>query len=229
MQKNKNTTNIINFPNKKSKLEREVEAIIFAAEEPLDIETIEERVGTSKDVKKILLKLQQEYSSRGINLICISNKWIFRTASDLSKLMSLQKSKQKKLSKATIETLAIIVYHQPVTRSEIEDIRGVAFASNTLEVLLELDWIKPAGRKNVPGKPIQYSTTENFLNHFNIQKLSDLPTIDELSSAGLIDTASIDSSIFGTGKFFKEQEKEKKDNIYSDIDKALKETPKPDK
>ena len=141
MQKNKNTTNIINFPNKKSKLEREVEAIIFAAEEPLDIETIEERVGTSKDVKKILLKLQQEYSSRGINLICISNKWIFRTASDLSKLMSLQKSKQKKLSKATIETLAIIVYHQPVTRSEIEDIRGVAFASNTLEVLLELDWI----------------------------------------------------------------------------------------
>jgi segregation and condensation protein B len=228
MQKNKNTTNIINFPNKKSKLEREVEAIIFAAEEPLDIETIEERVGTSKDVKKILLKLQQEYSSRGINLICISNKWIFRTASDLSKLMSLQKSKQKKLSKATIETLAIIVYHQPVTRSEIEDIRGVAFASNTLEILLELDWIKPAGRKNVPGKPIQYSTTENFLNHFNIQKLSDLPTIDELSSAGLIDTASIDSSIFGTGKFFKEQEKEKKDNIYSDIEDAIKQSPKSD-
>ena len=228
MQKNKNTTNIINFPNKKSKLEREVEAIIFAAEEPLDLETIEERVGTSKDVKKILLKLQQEYSSRGINLICISNKWIFRTASDLSKLMSLQKSKQKKLSKATIETLAIIVYHQPVTRSEIEDIRGVAFASNTLEVLLELDWIKPAGRKNVPGKPIQYSTTENFLNHFNIQKLSDLPTIDELSSAGLIDTASIDSSIFGTGKFFKEQEKEKKDNIYSDIEDAIKQSPKSD-
>ena len=172
--------------------------------------------------------MQQEYSSRGINLICISNKWIFRTASDLSKLMSLQKSKQKKLSKATIETLAIIVYHQPVTRSEIEDIRGVAFASNTLEVLLELDWIKPAGRKNVPGKPIQYSTTENFLNHFNIQKLSDLPTIDELSSAGLIDTASIDSSIFGTGKFFKEQEKEKKDNIYSDIEDAIKQSPKSD-
>ena len=142
--------------------------------------------------------------------------------------MSLQKSKQKKLSKATIETLAIIVYHQPVTRSEIEDIRGVAFASNTLEILLELDWIKPAGRKNVPGKPIQYSTTENFLNHFNIQKLSDLPTIDELSSAGLIDTASIDSSIFGTGKFFKEQEKEKKDNIYSDIEDAIKQSPKSD-
>jgi len=140
--------------------------------------------------------------------------------------MSLQKSTQRKLSKATIETLSIIVYHQPVTRSEIEDIRGVAFATNTLEILLELDWIKPSGRKNVPGKPIQYITTENFLNHFNIQKLSDLPTIDELSSAGLIDTSAVDSSIFGTGKFFEEQEKEKKDNIYSDIDDAIKQSPK---
>ena len=134
---------------------------------------------------------------------------------------------QKKLSKAAIETLAIIVYHQPVTRSEIEEIRGVSFATNTLETLLELDWVRSSGRKNVPGKPLQYVTTDVFLNHFNIQKLSDLPTVDELSSAGLIDTSSIDSSIFGTGKFFKEQEKEKKDNIYSDIDKVIKkETPK---
>jgi len=226
MEKDKNINNVINFPKKKSKLEREVEAIIFAADEPLDVETIEKRIGTSKNIKKILEKLQEEYSTRGINLVCISNKWIFRTATDLSKLMSLQKSTQKKLSRTSIETLAIIVYHQPVTRSEIEEIRGVAFATNTLEVLLELDWIRPAGRKNVPGKPIQYVTTENFLTHFNIQKLSDLPTVDELSSAGLIDTSSIDSSIFGTGKFFKEQEKEKKDNIYSDIDKVIKETPK---
>ena len=226
MEKDKDINNVINFPKKKSKLEREVEAIIFAADEPLDVETIEKRDGTSKNIKKILEKLQEEYSTRGINLVCISNKWIFRTAIDLSKLMSLQKSTQKKLSRTSIETLAIIVYHQPVTRSEIEEIRGVAFATNTLEVLLELDWIRPAGRKNVPGKPIQYVTTENFLTHFNIQKLSDLPTVDELSSAGLIDTSSIDSSIFGTGKFFKEQEKEKKDNIYSDIDKVIKETPK---
>ena len=140
--------------------------------------------------------------------------------------MSLQKSTQKKLSKATIETLAIIVYHQPVTRSEIEEIRGVAFGTNTIEILLELDWVRPAGRKDVPGKPILYVTTENFLNYFNIQKLSDLPTIDELSSAGLIDTSSIDSSIFGTGKFFKEQSKAEKDNIYSDIDEAIKQSPK---
>ena len=223
MQKD-NKNNIINFPNKKSKLEKEIEAIIFAAEEPLDIETIEERVGTRTNIKKILENLQKEYTGRGINLVCIQNKWIFRTALDVSKLMSLQKSSQRKLSKATIETLSIIVYHQPVTRSEIEEIRGVAFASNTLEILLELDWVKPAGRKNVPGKPIQYATTENFLNHFNIKKLSDLPTIDELSSAGLIDAGSVDSSIFGTGKFFKEQSQDKKDNIYSDVDDVLKQT-----
>tara|TARA_Y100000817_G_scaffold21891_1_gene15874 strand:- start:244 stop:930 length:687 start_codon:yes stop_codon:yes gene_type:complete len=218
--------NIINFPQKKTKLEKEVEAIIFAAEEPLDVETIEERVGTRSNIKKVLENLQNEYANRGINLVCVSNKWIFRTALDVSKLMSLQKSQQRKLSKATIETLSIIVYHQPVTRSEIEEIRGVAFASNTLEILLELDWVKPAGRKNVPGKPIQYATTENFLNHFNIKKLSDLPTVDELSSAGLIDPGSVDSSIFGTGKFFKEQSQDKKDNIYSDVDDVLKQTNK---
>ena len=226
MEKNKKKNNIINFPRKKSKLEREIEAIIFAAEEPLDIETIEKRVGSTNNIKKILENLQKEYSQRGINLVCVSNKWVFRTATDLSKLMSLQKSTQKKLSKATIETLAIIVYHQPVTRSEIEEIRGVAFGTNTIEILLELDWVRLAGRKNVPGKPIQYVTTEKFLNHFNIQKLSDLPTIDELSSAGLIDSSSIDTSIFGTGKFFKEQLKAEKDNIYSDIDEAIKQSPK---
>ena len=160
---------------------------------------------STTNIKSVLEKIQENYKTRRINLICIKNKWSFRTAEDLSKLMSLQKSTQKKLSKATVETLAIIVYHQPVTRSEIEEIRGVSFASNTLEILLELDWVRPAGRKDVPGKPIQYATTENFLNHFNIQKLSDLPTIDELGSAGLLDTSTIDQSIFGTGKFFKEQ------------------------
>ena len=169
MEKNKKKGNIIDFPRKKSKLEREIEAIIFAAEEPLDIETIEKRVGSTNNIKKILENLQKEYLGRGINLACVSNKWIFRTATDLSKLMSLQKSTQKKLSKATIETLAIIVYHQPVTRTEIEEIRGVAIATNTMEILLELDWVRPAGRKDVPGKPILYVTTENFLNHFNIQ------------------------------------------------------------
>ncbi len=227
--KNKKKDNIIDFPSSPTKIERQVEAILFAASEPLDLETIEKRVRTTTNLKKILENLQSMYKKRGINLVCIKNKWSFRTAEDLSKLMSLQKSTQKKLSKATIETLSIIVYHQPVTRSEIEEIRGVTFASNTLEILLELDWVRPSGRKDVPGKPIQYATTENFLNHFNIQKLSDLPTIDELGSAGLIDTSSIDKSIFGTGKFFKEQSISKKQNIYEDIDEAIKKAPEEEK
>ena len=227
--KNKKNTNVINFPASPSKLERQVEAILFAASEPLDIETIEKRLQTSTNLKKILQNLQMIYKKRGINLICIKNKWSFRTADDLSKLMALQKSTQKKLSKATLETLAIIVYHQPVTRTEIEDIRGVSFASNTLEILLELNWVRPAGRKDVPGKPIQYATTENFLNHFNIQKLSDLPTVDELGSAGLIDTTTIDKSIFGTGKFFKEQSMSEKQNIYEEIDEAIKKAPEEEK
>ena len=225
----KKKDNIINFPSSPSKLERQVEAILFAASEPLDIETIEKRIQTDTNIKKILDNLKEIYKNRGINLVCIKNKWSFRTAEVLSKLMALQKSTQKKLSKATVETLAIIVYHQPVTRSEIEEIRGVSFASNTLDILLELDWVRPAGRKDVPGKPIQYVTTENFLNHFNIQKLSDLPTIDELGTAGLIDASSIDKSIFGTGKFFKEQSLKEKNNIYEDIDEAIKKAPEEEK
>ena len=224
----KKDNKIINFPRTLSQIEKQIEAILFAAEEPLDIETIESRVKSNSNIKKSLENIQSDYKNRGINLVCIRNKWSFRTSEGLSKLMSLQKSTQKKLSKATIETLAIIVYHQPVTRSEIEEIRGVAFGTNTLEILLELDWVKPAGRKNVPGKPIQYATTENFLNHFNIQKLSDLPTVEELSSAGLIDSSSIDSSIFGTGKFYKEQSESKKEDIYSEIEKAIDQTPKSD-
>ena len=227
--KNKKKANIIDFPTSPTKLERQVEAILFAASEPLDVETIEKRLQTSINLNKVLENLQEIYKKRGINLVCIKSKWSFRTASDLSKLMALQKSTQKKLSKATIETLSIIVYHQPVTRSEIEEIRGVSFASNTLETLLELDWVRPSGRKDVPGKPIQYITTEKFLNHFNIQKLSDLPTIEELGSAGLIDTSTIDKSIFGTGKFFKEQSISEKQNIYEDIDEAIKKAPDEEK
>ena len=220
--------NIINFPSKLIDGEREVEAIIFAAAEPLDVDTIESKVSKKFDVEKILKKIQSTYSSRGINLVCISNKWSFRTAKNLSNLMSKEKTIEKKLSKAAIETLAIIVYHQPVTRAEIEEIRGVAFGTNTLEILMELNWVKPKGRKDVPGKPIQYGTTDDFLSHFNLQKLSDLPTVDELGSAGLIDSTNIDSSIFGTGKFYQEKEDVKKENIYSNIDEMLSGTLKED-
>ena len=213
--------NVVNFPSGISETEREIEAILFAAAEPLDVESIEERISKKSNVLKILEKLQQTYSNRGINLVCISKKWSFRTAQNLSKLMSRQKSVEKKLSQAAIETLAIIVYHQPVTRGEIEEIRGVAFGTNTLEILMEQNWVKPQGRKDVPGRPIQYVTTDEFLSHFNLQKLSDLPTVDELSSAGLIDNTNIDASIFGTGKFYKQKQEDKKEDIYSNIDEML--------
>ncbi len=216
--------NIINFPSKLSSLEKEIEAIVFAAAEPLDIHTIENKISKKTNVEKILLKLQNEYKERGINVVCISKKWSFRTSPNLSSLMKQEKTIEKKLSRAAIETLAIIVYHQPVTRAEIEEIRGVAFGTNTLEILMELNWVKPGGRKNVPGKPIQYITTDDFLSHFNLQKLSDLPTVDELGAAGLIDSTNIDNAIFGTGKFYKEKQDDKKEDIYSNIDEMLNST-----
>ncbi len=220
MNKKKNL-NILKFPTNIVEAERQVEAILFAAEEPLDLESIQTRLKVKANVPKILKSLENQYKNRGINLICIANKWSFRTPSNLSKLMNLQTSTQKKLSKAAIETLAIIVYHQPVTRSEIEAIRGVSFGTGTLEILLELNWVRPSGRKNVPGKPIQYVTTDELLSHFNLQKLSDLPNVEELTSAGLIDSGNVDSAIFGTGKFFKEKNDAKKENIYSNIDDML--------
>ena len=219
--KNKTDNKIVTFPKKKNNGEREIEAIIFAALEPLDIDTIESKISKKIDVLKTLKKLQVEYSTRGINLVCISSKWSFRTSDSLSNLMSQEKTVEKKLSRAAIETLAIIVYHQPVTRAEIEEIRGVAFGTNTLDILMELNWVKHQGRKDVPGKPIQYGTTNDFLSHFSLQKLSDLPTVDELGSAGLIDTSNIDNAIFGTGKFYKEKQIEKKEDIYENIDEML--------
>ena len=224
----KNNLKILKFPNNIALIERQVEAILFAAEEPLDMESIQAKLNTNANISKILDSLEKQYKNRGINLVCIVKKWSFRTATNLSKFMNLQTFSKKKLSKAAIETLAIIVYHQPVTRSEIEEIRGVSFATGTLEILLELNWVRPSGRKNVPGKPIQYITTDDFLSHFNLQKLSDLPNIEELSSAGLIDDSNVDSSIFGTGKFFKEQENEKKENVYTNIDDMLNQSLKSD-
>ena len=216
--------NIVKFPSNLTDLDKEIEAVIFAAAEPLDIDTIESKVTKKGNVVKSLEKLQQEYSSRGINLVSIKDKWSFRTSPNVSNIMSQEKTVEKKLSRAAVETLAIIVYHQPVTRAEIEEIRGVAFGTNTLEILMELNWVKPGGRKDVPGKPIQYVSTDDFLSHFNLQKLSDLPTIDELGAAGLIDSSTVDNAIFGTGKFYREKEEEKKEDIYSNIDEMLNST-----
>ena len=165
--------NVLKFPdNKVTNQEKEIEAILFSSSVPLDVNSIEDKLSKKTNVEKALENLKKFYSNRGINLICISNKWSFRTSDKLSNLLSKQKTIEKKLSKAAIETLSIIVYHQPVTRAEIEDIRGVAFGTNTLEILMELNWDKPGGRKDVPGKPIQYVTTDDFLSHFNLQKLS---------------------------------------------------------
>ena len=223
-KKLKKIDNVVNFPSHLTSIEKEIEAIIFAAAEPLDVDTIESKLSKKINVEKSLEKLKREYSNRGINLVCISNKWSFRTAPNLSNIMKLEKTVEKRLSKAAVETLAIIVYHQPVTRAEIEEIRGVAFGTNTLEILMEMNWVKPGGRKDVPGKPILYVTTEDFLSHFNLQKLSDLPTIDELGAAGLIDTTNVDNAIFGTGKFYTEKQQEKKEDIYSNIDEMINST-----
>jgi segregation and condensation protein B len=226
--KKKTPDNIVAFPKKLNDGVREVEAIVFAALEPLDVDTIESKISKKINVLKTLEKLQIEYSTRGINLVCISKRWSFRTSETLSNLMSQEKTVEKKLSRAAVETLAIIVYHQPVTRAEIEEIRGVAFGTNTLDILMELNWVKQQGRKDVPGKPIQYGTTNDFLSHFSLQKLSDLPTVEELGSAGLIDSANVDNAIFGTGKFYKEKQQEKKEDIYENIDEMLSSTLKND-
>ena len=200
-----------------------VEAILFSASEPLDLSTIKSKMKSGTDVMKILYQLQKDYSERGINLVNLANKWSFRTSGELSNKLKKEIIVQKKLSKAAIETLAIIAYHQPVTRSEIEEIRGVSFSTGTLEILFELEWVKPNGRKNIPGKPLLYVTTDKFLNHFNINSIDDLPNSEELLAAGLIDSR-IDSSIFGTSKFIESDESNKGEDIYSNIDDMISNT-----
>jgi len=200
-----------------------IEAILFSASEPLDVGTIKSKVKSGTDILKILYELQKDYEDRGIRLVNLADKWSFRTSDDLSGKLKKEIIIQKKLSKAAIETLAIIAYHQPVTRSEIEEIRGVSFSTGTLEILFELGWVKPNGRKEIPGKPLLYVTTDKFLNHFNINSLDDLPNSDELLAAGLIDSR-VDSSIFGTSKFIESDQNENKENIYSNIDDMISDT-----
>ena len=166
---------------------RLLEAMLFASAEPLDAATLAERLPEEMDVEAALVALQQEYATRGVNLVRIAGKWTFRTANDLSWLLSREAVETRKLSRAALETLAIIAYHQPVTRAEIEEIRGVSAAVGTLDVLLRTGWIRPRGRRKAPGRPITYGTTEAFLSHFGIDTLSDLPGLDELKGAGLFD------------------------------------------
>ena len=166
---------------------RLLEALLFAASEPLDEPTLVRALPDGVDVKAALASLQAEYSTRGVNLVRIGKKWTFRTASDLSWLLTKETVEQRKLSRAAIETLAIIAYHQPVTRAEIEEIRGVATAAGTLDVLLKTGWIRPRGRRKVPGRPITYGTNEAFLSHFGLEEVTDLPGLDELKGSGLLE------------------------------------------
>jgi segregation and condensation protein B len=166
---------------------RLLEALLFAASEPLDEPTLVRALPDGVDVKAALAALQAEYAIRGVNLVRIGKKWAFRTASDLSWLLTKETVEQRKLSRAAIETLAIIAYHQPVTRAEIEEIRGVATAAGTLDVLLKTGWIRPRGRRKVPGRPITYGTNEAFLSHFGLEEVTDLPGLDELKGSGLLE------------------------------------------
>ncbi|HWJ76355.1 MAG TPA: SMC-Scp complex subunit ScpB [Kaistia sp.] len=166
---------------------RMVEAILFASAAPLSADEIASRLPDGSDVANLLRELQHAYSGRGVNLVKVAGKWMFRTADDLAFLLRREQDEPKKLSRAALETLAIIAYHQPVTRAEIEEIRGVSTSKGTLDVLLETGWLRMRGRRKTPGRPITYGTTEDFLIHFGLESVGDLPGLEELRGAGLLD------------------------------------------
>src|SRR4051812_20769373 len=166
---------------------RMVEALLFAASEPLDEKALSTSLPEGADVPGILKALQAAYEKRGVNLCCVAGKYQFRTAADLAFLLRKEKPEQKRLSKAAIETLAIIAYHQPVTRAEIEDIRGVALSKGTLDALMEVGWVKIRGRKRTPGRPVTYGTSEAFLVQFGLESVGHLPGLDELKAAGFLE------------------------------------------
>ena len=180
--------NVMNFPSEDMDNLRILEALLFAANEPLDAESLKARLPKGTNLNKLLNLIEAQYKNRGVNLVKTGNKWSFKTATDLAPMMKKEKIVQRKLSKAATETLAIIAYHQPVTRAEVEDIRGVHFSPGTLDVLMELNWVRPIGRKKVPGRPIIYGTTERFLEYFQLEQVTDLPGLEELKAAGLLES-----------------------------------------
>lgn len=166
---------------------RMTEALLFAAAEPLDEASLAARLPEGAEVPALLLELKAHYASRGVNLVQVAGKWALRTAPDLAALLEKQREVPRRLSRAALETLAIIAYHQPVSRAEIEEIRGVGLSRGTLDLLFEAGWVRPKGRRRTPGRPITYGTTEDFLVHFGLESLGDLPGLDELKAAGLLD------------------------------------------
>lgn len=175
---------------------RMLEAMLFAAPEPVEEASLAERLPEGSDVKALLQTLAEHYGDRGVRLTQVAGKWAFRTADDLAPHLRIELKVPRKMSRASVETLAIIAYHQPVTRGEIEEIRGVALSKGTLDVLLEIGWIKPVGRRRTPGRPVTWGTTAAFLEHFGLNGLGDLPGVDELKAAGLLDTRPV-RAIFG--------------------------------
>ncbi len=167
---------------------RKLEALLFAASAPLDTKTLARHLEDGDDVEALLAQLQTDYQHRGVSLVRVASKWMFRTADDLSYLLERQQKEERKLSRAALETLAIIAYHQPVTRAEIEEIRGVSTSPGTLDVLMETSWIRPRGRRRAPGRPLTYGTTELFLAHFSLDTIKDLPGLADLKAAGLLDS-----------------------------------------
>jgi len=166
---------------------RMLEALLFAAVEPLDEATVAERLPKSVDVQELITELQESYASRGVNLVKRANCWMFQTAPDLAFLLQREVEQERRLSRAGQETLAIIAYHQPVTRAEIEEIRGVSVSKGTLDVLMETSWVRPVGRRQTPGRPVTYGVTDEFLVHFGLESVKDLPGVEELKAAGLLD------------------------------------------
>jgi segregation and condensation protein B len=166
---------------------RMLEALLFAADEPLDEQTLQDRLPDGVDVKGLLESLSREYENRGVHLVCVADRWTLRTAPDLNYLMERERKETRRLSRAAIETLAIIAYHQPVTRAEIEEVRGVSVSRGTIDLLMELGWVRLRGRRKVPGRPVTYGTTDEFLSHFGLENVQNLPGLEELKAAGLLD------------------------------------------
>ena len=176
---------------------RLLEALIFASAEPLDERTLRERLGNGVDIVRLLAELKQDYAGRGIDLVSTAGRWSFRTAPDLAEKLRVDAEVQRKLSRATVETLAIIAYHQPVTRAEIESIRGVATSKGTLDILMEAGWVRPGKRRESPGRPLTWITTDGFLDHFGLESLRDLPNLEDLKASGLLDARPVLTSIQG--------------------------------
>lgn len=199
---------------------RMAEALLFAAAEPLDARTLADRMPDGIYVPAVMDQLKEDYAKRGVQLLQVGNKWTFRTAPDLSYLMEKERLEMRRLSRAGIETLAIIAYHQPVTRAEIEEIRGVSVSKGTIDVLMEIEWVRMRGRKRVPGRPVLYGTTDAFLEHFGLETVKDLPGMDELKAAGLLDARlppgfSVPMPDDGPDEIDEDDEDEDSDQLFS--------------